>query len=271
LTKPDYSRSIMSWRSLLLPYVRANEYLVSTANWCHEWRAHVAWAVDNGASMKASYSARFSSSMVVMSLMLSSQITVLFSGTQVGDDIRQAMAEADYNDIALYIGILIICGMSFALLAIVSTYTVWGIILPISDVNVPAIFRSHMGLHVLSIPTKLVTAAIYTYGLWLTLLLFKLLPNYWGWIITALGLSLHVYVTFVQSALSQVIMYSNSMQMEPMFSEQDLKALAPDDLDKAFAQMVSSGYHTKRKWNLLAPTRHVNDIRDQYTPSNNKE
>jgi hypothetical protein len=227
------------WRRKLFRVVHLHDFFISTVDW-DEWRAHMAWANSNGAGLKNAVSARFGTTMVLMSLLLASQVTVLFSGSNVGDDIRSAMMDASYDSIALYIGVLLILGMFLALYTIITTYMAWGTLLPINDANVLAVFRSRMGLHVMSLPNRLATATIYVYLTWLTMVLWKLLPLHYGAIFTALALAAFFYFNFVNSGLQRTIMLSSAMKDEPILSNQALGEMWPEEFDEALIEKAIS-------------------------------
>lgn len=177
------------------------------------------------------------------------------------------MYEDDYSDIGLYIGVVLILGMFLTLFTIIATYTAWGTVLPVSDSNVQAIFRSKVGLHVLSLPNKLATASIYCYLTWLTMLLWKILPVYWGAVITGLVASLYLYLNYINSGLSRVIMNAKAMPEEPIFSDEELRAMHPDDYDKALIAKVSSmaRHRVKTSSSPLFASMTADEVRNQYS------
>jgi hypothetical protein len=204
-----------------------------------------------------------------VSLLLASQIAVLVSGSDegVGTVIRQAMRTNDYNNIALYVGVmLLVTGIFLAIFTIIAAYTAWVTILPVSDANMEAIFRSKFGMHVMSIPNKLATATVYVYLSWMTMLLWQMLPMTWGIIYTVLALLLFFYLHFVFSGLSRIIMHSKAMQTDAIFSNGELWNMRQEDYDKALLEMVQSNQQQPTTISSLFSTSRVSadDVRLQY-------
>lgn len=196
---------------------------------------------------------------------MASQITILASGSEagIGYNIREAMHTNDYQNIDLYVGVLLVSGILLAIFTIIATYTAWGTILPVSDSNMEAIFRSKVGVHVMGIPNKLALATIYVYLAWMTIMLWQLLPLTWGTVYAALALALFFYLHFIFSGLSRVIMHSKAMKDEPIFSDSQMLEMQQDDYDKAFMDKVKMNH--RRPCSSIFPSRiSADDVRLQY-------
>jgi hypothetical protein len=179
------------------------------------------------------------------------------------------MRASDYSSIALYVGVLLVTGIFLAIFTIIAAYTAWGMILPVSDSNMEAIFRSKFGMHVMLLPNKLATATIYVYLAWMTILLWQLLPLEWGIVYTVLALLLFFNLHFVFSGLSRrVIMHSKAMQNEAIFSNSQLLTMHQKDYDKAFLEMVQSNQRPTMILSLFSPSVSANDVRQHYHSDN---
>lgn len=179
------------------------------------------------------------------------------------------MRNENYQSIALYIGVLLILGMFLTLFTIIATFTAWGTVLPISDSNVQAILRSKVGMHVLTLPNKLATTTIYVYLTWLMMLLWKLLPYLWGILFTVFGVLLYIYLNYINSGLARVIIDSKAMQDKPIFSESDLRAMHPEDYDKAFIEKVRSMHRKTSASPPLSASMAADQVRNQYVNDSN--
>ena len=92
---PRRDFSTHTWTSLL-GLVKAREYLVAVDNFS-VWRRHLAWGMDSGEDLREHMTKRYSSSMVFMSLLLSTELAVLFNSAGVTTQVRLALQNQEHQ------------------------------------------------------------------------------------------------------------------------------------------------------------------------------
>jgi len=89
------------------------------------WRRHLAWAVENGKDLREYMTQRYASSMVFMSLLLATELNVLFNSARVTTNVRDALMQEAYLDIHFWAGIAVIISAILTLLSLISIFTAW--------------------------------------------------------------------------------------------------------------------------------------------------
>ena len=117
----DYSHN--TWWSLLV-LLKVREYFVTVDNFSI-WRRHLAWAMENGKDLRAYMTQRYGSSMVFMSLLLATELNVLFNSARVTTNVRDALMREAYLDIHFWAGIAVIISAVLTLLSLISIFTAW--------------------------------------------------------------------------------------------------------------------------------------------------
>ena len=80
----DYSHS--TWYTLL-ELIKVREYLITVDNFSL-WRRHLAWAKNDGEDLRGYMTQRYASNMVFLSLLLSTELGVLFNSAHVTTEVR---------------------------------------------------------------------------------------------------------------------------------------------------------------------------------------
>lgn len=213
----------------LLRLLKAREYLI-TVDHFSIWRRHVAWAMNNGDDLKSHMTQRFSSNMVFMSLLLGSELNILFNSSQITTQMRMHMMNQNYGKIDFWIGMIIIISVVLTLLTLIATFTAWGMVSAISGSNAHCVLRSSIGQYVAQLPTRLLVTAIYSFLLWVVMFLFLLLPGWWSKMLLLVVIGMFVHVVVVFSAFGRLIMHTGAMGSEPIFEEEFEKELLPHGL-----------------------------------------
>ncbi|GAX15057.1 hypothetical protein FisN_12Lh246 [Fistulifera solaris] len=174
---------------------------------------------------------RYSSSMVFLSLLLSTELSVLFNSAVVTTDVRRALEEESYHTVAFWIGIFVIVSAILSLLGLVATFTAWGMVSAVNEVNAHCVLRSSIGQYVAELPGNLIVGSIYTFSIWLILFFFLLLPVGFSSLLLlgiTLGLLLHIITVF--SAFGRIIMHSGAMGSNSIFDPDFEITLSPYSL-----------------------------------------
>ena len=95
---PDFK----SWASLL-GLLSPAEYFV-TVDHSVLWQRHVSWAKPKGEDLRQYVTQRFSSNMVVCSLMMGAKLSVFFNSSVESTEMRRMLRAEDYGNLKFWIG-----------------------------------------------------------------------------------------------------------------------------------------------------------------------
>jgi hypothetical protein len=232
-TRRDYSlHTVFSSLSLL----KVREYFLTVDNFSI-WRRHLAWAMENGADLRAYMTQRFASSMVFMSLLLGAELNVLFNSAAVTTSMRRELFSENFWKIEFWAGITILISVILTILSLFSTFTVWGMVSSISDANAHCILRSSIGQYVSELPGRFIVSAVYSFLIWVSLFFFLLLPvGFWSILLLVITAALFFHVVVVFSAFGRIIMHSGAMGTNRIFDEQTEKSLLPHTLHSSLLE-----------------------------------
>jgi len=223
----DYN--VSTWYSVL-GLLKLREYFI-TVDHFSIWRRHLAWAMEDGKNLRDYMTQRYASSMVFMSLLLSTELNVLFNSSQVTTQMRYSLRHEEYWLISFWIGIMIITSAVLTLLSLISTYTAWCMVSSIHERNAHCIFRSSIGQYVAELPGRFIVGSIYSFLLWVMMFLFMLLPvGFWSIALVGASILLFMHTICCFSAFGRIIMHSGAMAQEKVFDQNYESNLLPHSL-----------------------------------------
>jgi hypothetical protein len=226
-TRRDYTSN--TWRSLLV-LLKVREYFVTVDNFSI-WRRHLAWAMESGDDLRAYMTQRYASNMVFMSLLLSTEMGILFNSAEVTNDVRNQLQLGNHNSVSFWAGFMIIVSALLTLLSLISTFTAWAMVNAVDEANAHCLFRSSIGQYAAELPGRFIVCSIYSFLLSFILFFFLLLPvGIWSMTLLLLTVVLFVHVVAAFSAFGRVIMHSGAMGKERIFEPQYEKSLLPHTL-----------------------------------------
>ena len=152
----------------LLGLLNFSEYFV-TVDHSILWQRHIAWAKPKGADLRQYITQRYASNMVFLSCMLAAQINVFFNSSRELTNMRSLLGAQSHNSLRYWIGVAILMDISTTIIALVTTFTLWGMVSSISDANTHALLRSSIGQYVTSLPSRFTVSALYLFLLWIIL------------------------------------------------------------------------------------------------------
>eukprot|EP00978_Attheya_sp_CCMP212_P020238 scaffold57656_cov61-Attheya_sp.AAC.4 len=232
------SKDIASWWSLMkLP--EWSEYIVSVDN-SPIWRRHIAWSNENGTLLRDHMTQRFASNMVFMSLLLSSEVGVLFSPSLPADRMRARLFNGDASTYDFWAGLLICISIIATLCTLVATFTAWAIVSTINAKNAHCIIRSSVGLYATQLPSRLTVLAIYLFLSWIIVFVFILVPRSLAIALTTGAITVFVHIVSVYSALGRLVMYTGAMADTQILSDEEEDAMLPFELQFTLLKMAHS-------------------------------
>jgi hypothetical protein len=251
----DYTTQ--TWISVL-NLVKLREYVI-TVDHFPIWRRHLAWAIDNGKDLRDYITQRYAASMVFMSLLLSTELGVLFNSAGVTTAMRQSLRLQAHHTVSFWAGIAIIISAIFTLLSLISTFTAWTMVSAISDINAHCILRSSIGQYAAELPGRFIVGSIYSFLIWFCLFLFLLLPaGFYSYLLLIIVICLFIHTITAFSAFGRVIMHTGAMGSTPIFDKEYESSLQPHSLH---ANLL-----TKAKANLGNKTSIIRQYRTKSTP-----
>ena len=238
-----------TWLSLL-SLLKPREYLV-TVDHGSIWRKHLSWA-KTGEELRTHMMQRYATNMVFMSLLLGSELNVLFNSNERATQMRKDMMATNLMSVEFWIGLTIVSSVVLTIFTLLSTFTAWGMISAVSNENAHGVLRSSMGLYVSYLPSRLIVASIYSFLIWVIMFMFILLPKGWSIFMLVLVLALFFHVVTVFSAFGRLIMHSGAMGSAPIF-------------DAAFEQeLLPRGLHTSLLFKAVDELRKGTSVTRQY-------
>jgi hypothetical protein len=257
----------MSLVGLLHPY----EFFV-TVDQTTLWRRHVAWAKPSGEEIRDYTTQRFSSNMVFLSLLLGTNMNVLFNSSEDSTQMRAALHDQNYASLKFYIGVVLALGSCITVIGLVATFTAWGMIGAISDTNSHCLLRSSMGQYVTSLPSRFVVASLYLFLLWLILAVAECMAGPFQWLLVGVVLFLFFQVVISLSAFGRLIIHTGAMSKKRVLDPEFERYLLPSGLHASLLIKASEGsrrrtsvmtqYHGgvfKKRRNGCSRTSHVGD------------
>ena len=251
----DYTTK--TWTSLV-GLLKLREFVI-TVDHFSIWKRHMAWAMESGKDLREYMTQRYASSMVFMSLLLSTELGVLFNSAGVTTQVRQSLMNERHDTISFWIGIFIIFSAILTLLSLIATFTAWSLVSAISDSNAHCILRSSIGQYVAELPGRFIVGAIYSFMIWLTLFFFLLLPlGFWSILLLVMTVGLFVHTIFSFSAFGRIIMHTGAMGSKRIFDASFERSLLPHSLH---ANLL-----TKAEANLANKTSILRQYRSKSRP-----
>lgn len=217
-----------AWASLL-GLLNPSEYFV-TVDHSVLWQKHVAWAKPKGENLREYVTQRFASNMIVLSLMLGAEIGVFFNSAAEVSEMRNFLNTEHYGSLKYWIGIIIALDASVTVMALVATFTLWGMVSAISDNNTHALLRSSIGQYVIGLPPRFVVASLYLFMLWLVLFFIDIVAGPLRVVLALIILSLFFQVIVPLSAFGRLIIHTGSMAKRRVLEEEFEKELLPSGL-----------------------------------------
>lgn len=255
-TRKDYSY-FQTWWSLR-DLIKLRECLI-VVNYYPIWRRHLAWAMENGGDLRNYMTQRYASSMVFLSLMLAAELNVLFNSSQITTNIRLTLHEQKHFTLQFWIGFTILVSIIMTLISLVVTFTAWGMVSAISDENAHCILRSSIGQYVGELPQRFTVASIYSFLLWMQMMIFILIPvGFWSILLFLIVVFLLFHTITVFSAFGRLILHTTAMSPNRIFEEGYEKALTPQPLQeqlhvKAMAELSNGTSITRQYRRKLKP------------------
>lgn len=258
--------TVNTWLSAI-GLLKLREFLI-TVDHFSIWKRHLAWAIADGKELRDYMTQRYSSSMVFMSLLLSTELSVLFNSAVVTTDVRRALEEERYETVAFWVGIFIIVSAILSLLGLVATFTAWGMVSAVNEVNAHCVFRSSIGQYVAELPGNFIVGSIYTFSIWMILFFFLLLPvGFSSFLLLGITLGLFLHIITAFSAFGRIIMHSGAMGSNRIFDPVFESTLSPCSLHANLLskarETLSNEFSIRRQYAGSDPINHDLTILDQ--------
>jgi len=194
------------------------------------WRKHLIWSKPAGKVLREALTQRFASTTVFLSLILGTEIRVLFSPSQPADDVRAALRAEASHTLEYWTGIGLCLSIFFSIAALVANFTAWGIYTVIGDENLKLIARSSIGLYGAQLPNLLVVGVIYLFYTWVALFWWVIMPSIPAVVLSVGGVFLIVHIVSTYSALARIIMETGAMGSRRVLDQEKEDDMTPQEL-----------------------------------------
>lgn len=227
------------WKALWLGLPKMTEHFVPV-DLSGKWRQHLVWAKRDNEQLKNLVTQRFGSNSVLLSLLLSTEIGILFSPSDPAQLIRDELKTADRNTVAFWCGLFLCLGIFITLSALFANFEAWSIISSLGPDNVHAMLRSSIGLYGAQYPSRLIVLSLYCFYAVVTFFLFILMPYWSAAPLTVALLFLMVHTTSTYSAMGRIVIDTGAMG-DAVFHNQEDEKLNSYDLYVAWLERVEAG------------------------------
>lgn len=134
------------------------------------WRRHIIWSKPAGSSeLRKALTQRFSSTTLVLSVIVAAEIGVMSSPAKPVDDVRLALKDEEYN-LEFWTGVALAIATFLSIAALIANFTAWSVFAAVSDENLKVISRSSIGLYCAQLPNWLVVSASYLFFMWVSVM-----------------------------------------------------------------------------------------------------
>jgi hypothetical protein len=107
------------------------------------------WAKKDGGELLQIVTARYQSTAIVLSLLVSAEIGTFFSPSRIVSEVRVALREDERTTLEFWTGIVLIISIFFSVAALIANFTAWSIFSGLSKQNAAIILRSSIGTSVI--------------------------------------------------------------------------------------------------------------------------
>eukprot|EP00980_Cylindrotheca_fusiformis_P015611 scaffold4481_cov121-Cylindrotheca_fusiformis.AAC.7 len=206
------------------------------------------WAAakPEGDELRHYITSRYSTNMVLLSLLLATEIQVFFNSSHEHVQMRTILSTTPiaWDQLQFWIGLIILLDVCVTLMGLIATFTLWGMISAISDSNSHCLLRSSLGQYVTSLPPRFSLASIYLFLLWILLFIIDLVVAPLAIILVALACTMFFAIVLPLSAFGRLIMDTGAMSRRPVLSPDLEKDLLPSGLQ---ASLLIRATHRQRR------------------------
>ena len=208
-TRAMARKRIKRWFTFFFGVPRTLYEYVVTVDLSNTFRQHLVWS-KKSSELKELVTARYSSSTVFLSLLVSSEIGILYSPSKPADRIREALIEERYGEPEYWTGLFVCLAIFFSVAALISNFTAWSVFMSLSNENAPIILRSTLGLYAAQLPSRLVTCAIYLFLCVVLLSCWVIMPDNAALFLVCFGLVLLFHIINTFSSISRIVIHSGT-------------------------------------------------------------
>lgn len=230
------------------------------------WRRHLAWAKSDGKELLDYMTKRHATSMVFMSLLLSTELGVLFNSAEIMNDVRRALESEAIGDLRFWVGICIIVSSILTILSLICSFTALSVFSAVSEINAHCVFRSSIGQYCAELPGRFIVASIYAFLVWVIMFFFILMPfGIYSNLLLMFAAALFVHTISTFSSLGRIIMHSGSMDSQRIFDPQYEETLSPHTLHNNLLTKAQANLTNKTSIRRQYRTR-IEPLRRHYSP-----
>lgn len=207
---------------------------------------HIPAAKPDGEELRHYITSRYSTNMVLLSLLLATEIHVFFNSSHELVQMRTILGTTPiaWNSLEFWTGLTILLDVCVTLMGLIATFTLWGMISAISDTNSHCLLRSSLGQYVTSLPPRFALASIYLFLLWILLFIIDLVVEPLAILLVALACIMFFSIVLPLSAFGRLIMHTGAMSQRPVLSADLEKDLLPSGLQ---ASLLIRATHRQRR------------------------
>lgn len=174
--------------------------------------------------------ARYSSTTVFLSLLVSIEVGILYSPSNPANDIRQALSDNAIATPEFWTGIFLCFALFTSVAALIANFTAASVFSALSKENAPVVLRSSIGLYAAQLPSRLVFFAKQLFLVVVILSFWIIMPHLGAIIITVFAIILVMHIINTFSSMAKIIMLTGGMYHMNMMKEEQEENLTPVQL-----------------------------------------
>jgi len=204
------------------------------------WYTHIVYAKHDGATLRTLFTQRFAAISTMVSLLVSTQIAVMFSPSEPTQKARDAMANLEWGLVSFWAGTFLAISIIFSICSLLATLSAWAIFNAVGNDNSHIILRSTMCQNAAALPVRLALLSIYNFFIWLNLFWHVIAQRWMALVLSLFCLLFVIYVTSMYSAVGRVIMYSGALGDEDIMGKNDAykESMTGQNLANALTEKV---------------------------------
>ena len=123
---------------------------------------HSVYAKHNGPALRNLFTQRFAAISTMASLLVSSQVAVMFSPSRPTETARTALENLEWGSIAFWAGLFLAISIIFSICSLLATLSAWAVFNAVGDKNAYVVLRSTSCQNAAALPVRLAVISIYS-------------------------------------------------------------------------------------------------------------
>lgn len=194
------------------------------------WRRHLVYGKRNGKELIALFMQRFASLTTMTTLLIGTEVAVLFSPSEPAQRSRDAIRNLEYTTVEFWAQLALMASICASVAALLAVVTAWALNAAISPSNAHIVLRSSLWLHAATLPAQLALLGIKLFVTTLSLYFFVICAWQIAVPIVVIWVIFLLYIISLYSATGRIILHSGAIGEERIVERNVEYELTPQQL-----------------------------------------